>query len=166
MAYMVCIFSVVYFIAYYFSYYGFGSLYVPKSRDLPRFSKIRQSRLLCSGVRFAAASLAAALCCSVVLIPIYKVLSAASATGDNFPSDYKLYFDIYDFIAAHFACLEPTIRSSGGDVTPNIYCGIVTVILYPLYLLNKRFGWKEKLINTLLICGIFICCNFNISCKT
>ncbi|MBE6817990.1 MAG: hypothetical protein E7517_02365 [Ruminococcaceae bacterium] len=163
MAYMVCIFSVVYFCAYYLSNYSFGALYVPKSRDLPRFSKIRQSRLLCAGFRFGAVSIAAALCCSAVLIPIYKVLSASSATNDSFPGNVELYFDIYDFIAAHLAALEPTIRSSGGDVTPNIYCGIITVMLYPLFLLNKRFGWKDKLINTLLLIGIFAVCNLNIT---
>lgn len=161
MAYMICIFSVVYFIAYYLSCYKLNELYVPKTHDMPKFSKIRQSRLLCSGLRFAGASLLAAACCAVALVPIYKVLSSSSATGDSFPSELQLYFDVYDFIAAHLAALEPTIRSSGGDVTPNIYCGIITVLLYPLYLMSKRYGWKEKVINTLLIIAIFLLCNNN-----
>ena len=163
MAYMICIFSVVYFVVYYLSNYSFGALYVPKTRDMPRFSKIRQSRLLCAGFRFAGASLLAALCCSAVLIPIYKVLSSSSATTDTFPGDLSLYFDVYDFIAAHLASLEPTIRSSGGDVTPNIYCGMITVLLYPLYLMSKRIGWKEKVLNTLLLAAIFACCNLNVT---
>ncbi|MBQ6379978.1 MAG: YfhO family protein [Clostridia bacterium] len=163
MAYMVCLFSVVYFVAYYLSNYSITALYVPKSYDMPRFSKLRQSRLLCAGLRFGAVSLLAALCCTATLLPIYKVLSASSATGDSFPGEVEFYFDIYDFIAAHLASLEPTIRSSGGDVTPNVYCGMITVLLYPLYLMSKRIGWKEKLVNTLLLIGIFICCNLNIS---
>ncbi|MBQ3431788.1 MAG: YfhO family protein [Clostridia bacterium] len=161
MAYMVCIFSVVYFFVYYLSNYTFGALYVPKTYDMPRFSKIRQSRLLCAGFRFAGASLLAGACCAAVLIPVYKILTASSATKDTFPTDFKLYFDIYDFVAAHLASLEPTIRSSGGDVTPNIYCGIITVLLFPLYLMNKRIGWKEKVLNVILLGGIFLCCNFN-----
>ena len=163
MAYMICIFSVVYFVVYYLSNYAFTALYVPKTRDMPRLSKIRQSRLLCAGFRFAGASLLAAVCCSAVLIPVYKVLSSSSATGDTFPAEADIYFDIYDFVAAHLASLEPTIRSSGGDVTPNIYCGIITILLYPLYLMNKRIGWKEKVLHTLLLFGIFVCCNINIT---
>ncbi len=163
MAYMVCIFSVIYFLVYYISNYTFGALYVPKTRDMPRFSKIRQSRLLCAGLRFAGVSLLAALCCAAVLLPIYKVLTASSATKDTLPSNPELYFDIYDYIAAHLAALEPTIRSSGGDVTPNVYCGIITVLLFPLYLMSKRIGWKEKVMHTVFLVVVFFMCNINIT---
>lgn len=163
MAYMVCLFSVVYFIVYYLSHYRFTELYVPKTPDMPKFSKLRQSRLLCSGLRFAFVSVLAAFSCAVVLIPLVKILGSSSATGSEFPNDPELYFDIYDYLAAHFASLEPTIRSSGGDVTPNIYCGIICVILFPLYLMSKRFSWKEKVLHVLLLAGIFAVCNLNIS---
>ena len=62
---------------------------------------------------------------------------------------------------AHLAALEPTIRSSGGDVTPNIYCGILTIILFPLYLMSKRFSWKEKLSDFSILVLIFFLCNYN-----
>ena len=35
----------------------------------------------------------------------------------------KSYFTVLDFIQSHFAGLETTIRSSGEDVLPNVYCG-------------------------------------------
>ena len=161
MAYMICIFSVLYFIVYYVSNYKFGELYVPKTRDLPKFSYIRQSRFLCSGLRFAFASVLAALCCSAALIPIYKVLTGSSATGSDFPSETKTYFDIYNFLVSHLSALEPTIRSSGEQVTPNVYCGIISVILFPLYLMNKRIGWKEKIANFVLLAVLFISFNVN-----
>lgn len=163
MAYMVCIFSVLYFLVYYFSNYSPSALYVPKTWDMPRLSKIRQSRFLCAGLRFAGTSLLAALCCAAVLIPIYKVLSSSSATKDSFPAEFTTYFDIFDYIAAHLAALEPTIRSSGGDVTPNIYCGIISIVLFPLYLMNKRISWKEKVIHLVFLFLIFLSCNINMT---
>ena len=65
--------------------------------------------------------------------------------------------------AAHLAALEPTIRSSGGDVTPNVYCGIITVLLFPLYLMSKRIGWKEKVMHTVFLVVVFFMCNINIT---
>lgn len=161
MAYMVCIFSVIYFFVYYLSNYEFGSLYVPKTHDLPKSSKIRQSRLLGAGIRFAFYSVLAALICAVSLIPVFTILKSSSATTDTFPSEFTQYFDIFDYLAAHLSGLTPTVRSSGGDVTPNIYCGIVSVILFPLYLMSKKIGWKEKLINVLLLVIFFFCFNTN-----
>ena len=161
MAYMVCFFSVIYFFVYYLSYYELGALYVPKTHDLPKSSKIRQSRLLAAGIRFAFYSILAALICAFTLIPIFKILKSSSATTDTFPSEFRQYFDILDYLAAHISGLEPTVRSSGGDVTPNIYCGIVSVLLFPLYLMSKKIGWKEKLINVLLLALLFVCFNTN-----
>lgn len=161
MAYMVCIFSIIYFFIYYLSNYAFGDLYVPKSRDLPKFSHIRQSRLLCSGLKFFFVSVGAALVCAFALIPIYITLKNSSATSSPFPADFEKYFDILDFLSAHLAALEPTIRSSGGDVTPNIYCGIISIMLFPLYLMSKRIGWKEKVMNVLLLLFLFACFNTN-----
>ena len=161
MAYMVCIFSVIYFFVYYISNYEFGALYVPKTYDLPKSSKIRQSRLLGAGIRFAFYSVLAALICAVSLIPIFKILKNSSATTDTFPAEFVKYFDILDYLAAHISGLDPTIRSSGGDVTPNIYCGIVSILLFPLYLMSKKISWKEKLINVLLLAFLFICFNTN-----
>ena len=162
MAYMICIFSVLYFIVYYVSNHKISELYVPKTRDLPKFSRIRQSRLLCSGLRFAFVSVFAALCCGAVLIPIFKVLKSSSATGSSFPSEVKTYFDMYNFLVSHFSALEPTIRSSGEQVTPNIYCGIISVILFPLYIMNKRIGWKEKIANFILLAFLFVSFNINV----
>lgn len=161
MAYMICIFSVIYFVVYYLSNYELSALYVPKSWDLPKFSKIRQSRLLGAGIRFAFGSVLAAALCACTLLPIYKILNSSSATTDVFPTEFESYFDILDFLSAHLSALEPTIRSSGGDVTPNIYCGIISIILFPLYLMSKKIAWKEKLMSVLLLAFLFLCFNIN-----
>ena len=96
-----------------------------------------------------------------MLLPVYKILTASSATDDAFPSEVKSYFDMFDFIAAHLSALEPTVRSSGDNVTPNVYCGIITVLLLPLYMMSKRIAWKEKLSHFILLILLFVCFNCN-----
>ena len=62
-------------------------------------------------------------------------------------------------LSSHLAGLETTIRSSGDDVLPNIYCGILPAILLPLYLINKKIGLKEKASYVFLL--LFFIVSFN-----
>ncbi len=157
MGYMTCIFSVLYFIIYYFSNYEINSV-----NETARFSydanhekkyafkdKVKSSVFLRSGFTFAFASLAAAGLVAVSLLPIYFILRSSSATSGSMPENYRTYFSAFDFLANHLASVDPTIRSSGEDVLPNVYCGIGTLILVPLYIFSKRIPLKEK------VCSIF-----------
>ncbi|MCR5485069.1 MAG: YfhO family protein, partial [Clostridiales bacterium] len=110
---------------------------------------------------FGLASVAAAFLAAFALIPTYFVLKNCSATSDNWPADIKFYFSIFDFLANNLAAIEPTIRSSGEDVLPNVYCGILTLVLVPLYLLTKSISVKEKTLSVLML-GIFYF-SFNIN---
>lgn len=143
MAYMICILAVIYFFYYYLSNYSLGK------------------RFLLSGVTFAASGLAAALVLAFALVPVFFILKESSATSGTFPSEFKSYFKIFDFLANHLAAVEPTIRSSGNDVLPNIYCGILPLILLPLYLFSKKISFKEKIMSTLLIAVFFFSFNTN-----
>ncbi|MBR4727945.1 MAG: YfhO family protein [Clostridia bacterium] len=169
MGYMTCVFSVIYYIFYYFSIYDPTSLdeATPYSLDMEGNRVIRlQDRfkgsiLLKSGLTFALASLAAAGLAACSLIPTYLMLRNCSATSGTFPSQYNAYFSIFDFLANHLASLAPTIRSSGDDVLPNIYCGIGTIMLVPLYLFSKTVPLREKVASVTLL-GIFYF-SFNIN---
>ncbi len=156
MGYMVCIFSVIYFIYYYFSKYDFtatyfGKLY-PKQKGIKGFfvyiiNTMRNSKFFTSGVKFAFASLGAALLSCFAILPVYFILMNCSATSGTFPTEFKTYFSIFDFLANHLAYLDPTIRSSGTDVLPNVYCGVLTVILVPLYIFSNKISFKEKIMS-------------------
>ncbi len=157
MGYMTCIFSVIYFIVYFFSNYDFGSFasdakftYDNNHEKLYAFKdKLKSNVFLRSGFTFAFSSLAAAGVVAVALLPIYFILRSSSATSGTMPENYRTYFSAFDFLANHFASVDPTIRSSGEDVLPNVYCGIGTLILVPLYIFSKRISLKEK------VCSIF-----------
>ena len=169
MGYMTCVFSVIYYLIHYFTYYNVTTLdeATPYSLDMEGNRVIRLkdrftgSIFLKSGCTFALASLAAAGLAACSLIPTYLMLRNCSATSGTFPTQYSSYFSIFDFLANHLASVNPTIRSSGDDVLPNVYCGIATIMLVPLYLFSKSISIREKVASVTLL-GIFYF-SFNIN---
>ncbi len=158
-SYMLCVFSVVYFFYYFFKGYNFSSVV---SEDCNNVNSLKNKRFLRSGVIFAMAALTAAGLMAVVLLPVYSVLKSCSATNDPFPTNPETYFSFFDFFANHLANLTTTIRSSGDDVLPNVYCGILTLILAPLFFFTKSISKKEKLATIALLTFLYFSFNINI----
>lgn len=170
MGFMACIFAVLYFLVYYFGRYNITDttkvLEVYTDPDGKEYSKlkdkIRYNSFLSDGITFALSSVTGAALVAFALIPVYFILQSCSATSGTWPENVKSYFNIFDFLANHLASVTPTIRSSGTDVLPNVYCGIATVILVPLYLFCKRIPLKEKIANVLLLGLIYFSFNLNV----
>lgn len=169
MSYMICIFAVIYFLVYFISNNSFKSKYsdIPLRIDengnetSTSFNKVIYNRFLRSGATFAVSSVLAAMLVAFALIPTYYCLKACSATSGTFPTDVKFYNTIFDFIANHLAALEPTIRSSGDTVLPNVYCGVLTVILLPLYAFCKKISVKERACHIVFLAIFFVGFNLN-----
>ena len=170
MGYMVCIFSVIYFIYYYFSTFNLSDTYfgrlAKREKGLKGFilwayNNLRNSKFIDSGVRFAFSSIGSALLSCFALIPVYFILMNCSATSGTWPQEFKTYFSIFDFLANHLAYLDPTIRSSGTDVLPNVYCGILTVMLVPLYIFSNKISLKEKVFSVGILGVMFASCYTN-----
>lgn len=155
MGYMTCIFSVLFFITYYIMKCDITALadntvYYYDAQGNKKYSfieKVKGSLLVRSGVTFALGSLAAGALVAVALIPTVVILKSCSATSGSWPSGYRIYFSVFDFLANHLASVDPTIRSSGEDVLPNVFCGMGTLILVPLYVFSKRISVKEKIVS-------------------
>ncbi|MBQ9914083.1 MAG: YfhO family protein [Clostridia bacterium] len=163
MSYMLCIFSVIYFCYYYIVSYEGGAL-IDKSRKQDKkgfLVRAANHRFFRTGFIFAFASLAAAGLMAVVLLPVYNVLKSSSATSGTFPDGIKSYFTFFDFFANHLASLETTIRSSGDDVLPNVYCGVITLILAPLFFFAKSISKKEKIATLGLLTVLYFSFNVN-----
>ena len=160
--FMLCIFSCIYFIYYYVcnsSKIKNKKAYLKEEKNL--FKKLKSSFFFNSGVRFALSSLAVGIILLFMLIPLVHILNSSSATADTYPTTYKSYFDIFDFLANHFAGLEPTIRSSGEDVLPNVYCGMLTILLVPLYLFSKKISSTEKIASICILAILYFSFNIN-----
>lgn len=155
-AFMLCIFSVIYFFYYFAANYSTDSCVSTRfnNDDHGFFSRLSNKRFFRTAFIFGIGSIAAAGIMAAVLIPVYKILSDCSATSGTFPKDFSSYFSYFDFFANHLSSLQTTIRSSGDDVLPNVYCGMLTLILAPLYFFSKSISKKEK-IATLSLLVVF-----------
>ncbi|MBQ5825030.1 MAG: YfhO family protein [Clostridia bacterium] len=172
MAYIIAVFSVIYFLVFYFSRYSFNEKfkvtnYVDEEGKFigtkkEKKCKLSNSRFFNAGIRFAGASIAAAGIAAILLLPLVFILKNSSATSGTFPTEASIYFKIFDFIANHLNSVDPTIRSSGEDVLPNVYCGLITAMLAPLYLYSKHYSKKEKVCYVFLLGLLFVSFNLNI----
>ncbi len=124
---------------------------VPVKKKKVRKHKFRDNRFWVTGWTFALASFLCFALAAFALIPIYYCLQTSSATAGEFPKDFKQYFDIFRFIANHLTGIEPTIRSSGDNVIPNVYCGLLTVMLLPFYFLSDKIHGKQKVASAILL---------------
>ena len=158
---MLCIFSVIYFIYYFAVNNNIYSLVNRRIKTKDLVQSLANNKFLRSGTVFALASFAAAGLMACVLLPVYGVLKSSSATSGTFPDDFKTYFNFYDFFANHLAGLTTTIRSSGDDVLPNIYCGVLTIILAPMYFFTKTISKKEKVATIALLGILYLSFNIN-----
>lgn len=151
--FMTCIFSILYFLLHFLTKYNFNDKVCEDLNYKKKFSlkAIFNNKFFSSGISFAFSSIMSALLSCLWLIPVYFILKSCSATSDSFPSSFTSYFDLFDFVQNHLAALTTTIRSSGDSVMPNVYCGILTAILIPLYFLNKNIKLREKACYLVLI---------------
>lgn len=120
----------------------------------------RDNRFWVTGWTFALSSFLCFLLAAFALLPVYYCLQTSSATAGTFPEDSKQYFDIFTFIANHLPGVEATIRSSGDNVIPNVYCGLLTVMLLPFYFFSDKIKGKQKVASAILLmsclCGFVL----------
>lgn len=165
MAFMMCIFAVIYFLYFYFVSNSIDAKFIkiePEVEKAQSFAfKIKNSKFLVSGAKFAVFSIVAAGIVAFALLPTYFALKQCSATSGTFPEEFKTYFNVFDFAVNHLADITPSIRSSGGNVLPNVYCGILVVILLPLFLFTKTISAREKIISALVVVFFFFSFNTN-----
>lgn len=158
MAYMICIFSVAYFIYYFFST---NSQAFEKGASAS-LKSITSNPFINRGLNFAFSSVGAVLLCAIVILPLISTLGASTATKDTFPESFEAYFNIFDFAVQHFTGVEPTIRCSNVDMyLPNVSSGVLTIILIPLFFLSKTITKKEKALSAGLL--LFLASGFYIN---
>lgn len=167
MAYMTCLLSVIFFLYFYFSSHTLSSKMNTNVILKDKYkhtvgAKMFNSTFIVRGVNFAASSILAALLAAFALLPVFFILQNSSATNSSFPTSFSSYFSIFDFFANHLAGVEPTIRSSGDTVYPNIYCGILTLVLVPLFMFCKKISIREKIATGVVAALFFFSFNVNV----
>lgn len=142
-AYMICIFSVLYFI---------GVLFYKGNYKIKNILK----KCLIFGI----SSILAACLVSFALIPLFHSLSSISATGDVFPNPVSS-FKITDYMFNHFTAANRTVFASDILPLPNIYPGMLTLALIIILFINKEVNSKFKFIAITALSFFFFTFNIN-----
>ncbi len=128
---MTCIFLCMYFAAY-MVLEGSGSL----------------KSFISTALRFIWYSLLSGGLAAVLLLPEIAAMSYTASADIRFPEVFSEYFSIMEMLVRHL----PGIQTEQAlDHWPNIYCGVGVLILFPLYLQNRRISLKEKTVYVLLL---------------
>ncbi len=129
--YMVCIYTLIYFVCF---------ICAHKTSEINNLKEKRH--LLKSLARIAICSIVALLMVSMVILCAYYSISFGKTDGSVEKLTFDLRFDFLDLIAKLFIGSYDTVRPAG---LPNIYCGILTLFMLPLYFARKKIAPREKI---------------------
>lgn len=131
--YMICLFSVLYFIGYL----------------LIKEKKIKI--IIKKTLIFIGASLLAGGIVAVFLLPLFLSLKSISATSDAWPSSQYYAFTFWEYLANHFTGIYRTVFKSGISNAANISTGVLTIVLFLLFIINPKIKLKVKIFYVSLI---------------
>lgn len=140
-AIMICITLVIYFVI---------CMILAKGKNFNYPKKI---------LNFGLFSILAGGLAGVVLFPEIAALSYTASGNFSFPKDWSSYFSMYDMIARHLVNVEVEI---GLKHWPNIYCGVGILLFVPLYFMNKKVSFKEKISYLCLIIFFYLSFSTNV----
>ncbi len=122
--FMVCLFLVLYFVVY-----------------TVRARRSAAERWRCFG-RAAVGSILGCGLVAFLLAPTILSLAHTSAAASSGLEEMTNKFALFDFLGRHLYESSPTIRSGN---LPNVYCGILTVILLPVFATLRSIPLRRRL---------------------
>ncbi len=125
---MITFFSIIYFLYYYFA-----------GKKVYRHSF---KSFFFAGIKFAVGGVIAACTAAWVLIPLYYSLKLGKFEFSTPNYDLKTQFDFIDFFKNLLPNVYDTCRPEG---SPVVYCGVLTIILVPLFFLNEKIRFRQKM---------------------
>lgn len=159
--YMICIFVVLYFLFYLF----FGT--DKRGRKAPEICKVL--------VRALYSAVIALACAAFMLLPVYNalklgkfdfsdpdyhfrfqsfLLSESLLTDTEANPILTLLLDLVDMLPQLLPAQYDSVNVQG---KPEIYCGLLTVALLPMFYMNKNIKTRKKVGYTLLILVMLAC---------
>lgn len=141
MAIMVCIFILFYYPVLYFIKVKNGGV----------------RRCLLTLGNAVGHSLLGVVMAGVMLLPAYISMQSTYYISSDMPEDTVFYNDPLDILNQLLPNAELTYREG----LPNLYCGIIVVILLAFYFLSRTITLREKALNTAFLVFIFLSLNIN-----
>ena len=139
--YMLCI-----YVALYYFYYCFAHSKEELNPNGRRFHLPR------SFLRIALFSLIAVAISAFIIIAAYYSLTFGKTDFSNPDWSFKTKFKLFDFLTKFLPGSYDTVRPEG---LPWVYCGILPLILLPVYFLTKKIATREKVVSLIFI-AVFV----------
>lgn len=145
--YMTCIFVAAYFFYYYFAHNinNENNLYQEKNHFIKSLGRI---------VLYSAIALCAAC---VILLPAIYSMTFGKTTFSNPQFTFTQKFKFIDMLVKFLPGSYDTVRPEG---LPFLYCGVLILILVPIYFMTKQINARERILSGAIIC--FFVFSFNI----
>ena len=134
--YMLCIFVAIYFFAFILS---------KPSKDLNGLNET--NHILKSLIRIVVASVIALMISAAIILSVYYSLSLGKSGYQDNVLNSDLRFDLLHLLAKMFLGSYDTVRLDG---TPNIYVGLLPLLLLPIFYFSKKVSAREKVVFTIL----------------
>lgn len=135
--YMTCI-----YVALYFFYYCFST---ESEERNPLGQKLHRTRSL---IRIALCSALALAIAAFVILGAYYSLSFGKSTFSDPSWAFNAKFSFLDFFTKFLPGAYDTVRPEG---LPFVYCGVLALLLVPVYFMSRSFTSREKVASLLFI---------------
>ena len=146
--YMICIYCAIYFFIYYFAN-------AEKFRNNPLREKWHFLRSLGRIVGYSLLALGIA---AFIILGAYYSLNFGKTTFSDPSWDLAIKFNWFDFLYKLLPGSYDTVRPQG---LPFVYCGILTLLLIPVYFASKKYSAQQKFFSALLLLILFLCFSIN-----
>ena len=140
-AIMVCIFILFYFpVTYFIQVRNKGKIHC-----------------LFTTLRAVGYSLLAIAMSAVMLLPTYLSMQSTYYIDSEMPDTWEFYSSAMDLLNQ----LLPDSQLTYREGLPNVYCGLLVVMLVIFFIVDKTIKLKEKTVNIGLLCFLFLSLNIN-----
>lgn len=151
--YMVCIYVAAYFFYYYLAFNGKGN-----GEHAPNNPHGERNHFTKSLFRVVLYSLLAIGISALIVFTAYHSLKFGKTDFSNPNWSVTAKFEFMEFFTKFLPGSYDTVRPEG---LPFVYCGLLTVILLPIYFLSKKFTQRERIASAIFI--LFFVLSFVIS---
>ena len=120
-------------------------------------SKLSLHKFMQRLVTIAVCSVVALGIAAVIILPTYSALQNSYRADTVFP-DFRFY-NYFTSVLGNFIGFTPPTSLDG---LPNLYSGVLSIMLIPIFLLSKKIQVRERIIYTIILVFLVISTNINV----
>lgn len=122
------------------------------------FTGMRFGRFLTRCGKMLFATLLGLAMSSVLLLPAYYALQQTYSANNTFPQTSTFYESLSTLFSQLLGYQPPTVKEG----MPNLYCGVLCVVLIGMFLRATQIRLREKIGAILVLGFLLLSCNWNI----